>query len=144
MKITDNPKLQGFHLEGVKHISPEEAYESLVSHNAVLIDVRREEEIASEHIPLDNVLYHPMEKIADRLDKIAKDQNIILICKAGIRSTKAAYLLDIHGYPNTANLDGGIKTWKAKGLPCQLNRLSAGGCGCGSQHSDSAKGTSCC
>ncbi|MDP3434078.1 MAG: hypothetical protein Q8T04_14095, partial [Bacteroidota bacterium] len=40
-------------------------------------------------------------------------------------------MLNLQGYPNVANLDGGFILWKAKELPMDSN-LSFGGCGCNS------------
>lgn len=142
MKITDKPTLQEFHIEGVKHIIPDDAMAALKSNEAVLIDVREENEVKLESIPIDNVLYHPMSVIMDRLANISKDQNIILICPGGVRSTKVANLLNMQGYPNVANLDGGFNVWKAKGLPYDCNLTFAGGCGCSCSSSDSDG--SCC
>jgi rhodanese-related sulfurtransferase len=111
----------------------------------VLIDVREIHEVKKDSIPLDNVLYHPMSVIMDRLPFIAKDQQIILGCTKGVRSSKVANLLNLEGYPEVANLDGGFQTWKAKGLPSEthLSFIPAGGCGCNSTAPDKASG-SCC
>ncbi|MDZ7742164.1 MAG: rhodanese-like domain-containing protein [Bacteroidota bacterium] len=144
MNTSNNPGFQDFHLAGVKHISPNDAHDLIINDEAVLIDVRTEEEIVYENVPLDHVLYHPMEKIVDRLDHIAKDQNIILACPGGIRSTKVANLLNINGYPRVANLDGGFNTWKAKGLPWQIKVNSCDSCGCGCSSSNSGNEDSCC
>lgn len=142
MKTTEKPTLQEFHIEGVKHINPEYAYEAIIKGNAVIIDVREEDEIYLESIPLDNVLYHPMSKIMERLKYISKEQNIIIVCPGGIRSTKVANLLNQQGYPNVANLDGGFNMWVAKGFPFERNNFSVNscGCGCGSTKSNN----SCC
>ncbi len=131
MKTTENPILQDFHIEGVKHIAPDDAYETINEGKAVLLDVREINEVKLESIPLDRVLNHPMSVIMDRLPYIAKDQNIIVTCPRGVRSVKVANLLNQQGYPHVANLDGGLMMWKAKGLPFESN-LSFGGCGCNS------------
>lgn len=144
MKTTDKPTLQEFNIEGVKHISPENAMAALTNNDAVLIDVREENEVALESIPLENVLYHPMSVIMDRLPFISKDQNIILICPGGVRSTKVANLLNMQGYPNVANLDGGFNFWKAKGLPFDSNLSFAGTCSCSCSSADSNSNGSCC
>ena len=147
MKTTDKPTLQEFHIDGVKHIAPGDALKLIEKNEAVLIDVREENEVALENIPLENVLYHPMSVIMDRLPYIAKDQNIILGCPGGVRSAKVANLLNLQGYPNVANLDGGFNKWKSLGLPYSVKlafsglSYAGGGCGCGT----SAEGTgSCC
>lgn len=131
MKTTDKPLLQDFHIEGVKHISPSDALEAIKNGEAVMLDVREINEVKLESVPLDRVLNHPMSVIMDRLSYISSDQNIIIACHGGVRSTKVANLLNMQGYPNVANLDGGLMMWKAKGLPFESN-LSFGGCGCNS------------
>lgn len=131
MKTTDNPILQDFQIEGVKHINPLDALEAIKSGEAVMLDVREINEVKLESVPLDRVLNHPMSVIMDRLPYITKDQNLIVACPGGIRSVKVANLLSLQGYPNVASLDGGFMMWKAKGLPMDSN-LSFGGCGCNS------------
>jgi len=129
MRTSERPALQDFHIEGVRHIIPAEALEAIENGEAVLIDVRELSEVRLEKIPLDRVINHPMSVIMERLPYIPKDQNIILACKGGIRSVKVANLLIRRGYPNVANLEGGITLWKAQGLPIESN-FSVGRCGC--------------
>ncbi|MGB9745429.1 MAG: rhodanese-like domain-containing protein [Bacteroidales bacterium] len=143
MKTTDKPTLQDFHIEGVKHIAPSEAHALIKNGEAVLIDVREENETRLESIPLDNVLYHPMSVIMERLPYISKEQNIIVGCPGGVRSTKVANLLINNGYPNVANLDGGFSMWRAKGLPFSSNIFFGGGCGCG-RSTESIDKNGCC
>jgi len=127
MKTTDKPTLQVFHIDGVKHISPADAFEALQNGEAVMIDVREIDEVKLESVPLDRVLNHPMSVILDRLPYITKDQNIIVACPGGVRSSKVASLLIQNGYENVASLDGGLKTWKAKGMPYEIH-LQGGSC----------------
>ena len=121
MRTTDTPTLQDFHIEGVKHINPSDALEALLSGEAIMIDVREMNEVIPESIPLDRVLNHPMSVIMDRLAYISKDQNIIVVCPGGVRSTRIANLLMQNGYGSVASLDGGLNTWKAKGFPIKYN-----------------------
>jgi len=143
MTTTDKPTLQDFHIDGVKHINPTIAFELLQKGEAVLIDVREEIEVKLESIAIDNVLYHPMSLIMDRLEYISKNQNIILICPGGVRSTKVANMLNKQGYPNVANLDGGFTMWKAQGLPFESNISFSGGCSCGCSTESKGK-NGCC
>ena len=129
MKTTERPTLQDFHIEGVRHINPSDALEALQNGEAVMIDVREMDEVKLESIPLDRVLNHPMSVIMDRLPYIIKEQDIILACPGGVRSSKVAILLIQHGYNRVASLDGGLRTWETLGLPFDSN-LSQGGCGC--------------
>lgn len=152
MKTTDKPIFQEFSIDGIKHISPTDAMEAVSKNDAVLIDVREPNELVLESIPLNNVLNHPLSVILDRLPYIGKNQNIVLACTNGFRSAKIANLLNLEGYPNVANLDGGLDQWKKQGLPYEQKSSSneptnAGGCGCGcdcgATSSNNDKG-SCC
>ncbi|PKP36358.1 MAG: hypothetical protein CVT97_09150 [Bacteroidetes bacterium HGW-Bacteroidetes-14] len=140
MKTTDKPNFQEFHIDGVKHIGPADALECLKNNEAVMIDVREEEELEIDSIPLENVINHPMSVIMDRLAQISRDLNIILMCPGGVRSSKVANLMNIQGYPNVASLDGGFKLWKSMGLPYE-SILPAGGCSGGCS---SCKPGTCC
>lgn len=131
MKTSDQPIIQNFQIEGVKHINVSDAFDAINSGDAVMLDVRELNEVKLESVPLDHVLNHPMSVIMDRLSYIAKDQNIIVACPGGVRSVKVANMLNLQGYPHVANLDGGLMIWKSKGLPFE-SITSTGGCGCNS------------
>ena len=129
LKTTQQPILQNFHIEGVRHITPTDAFEAITTGEAVMIDVREMNEVQLESIPLERVLNHPMSVIIERLPYIAKDQQIIVGCSGGMRSVKVARFLSMEGYSHVASLDGGFNVWKAKGLPFGSNPQT-GGCGC--------------
>jgi rhodanese-related sulfurtransferase len=46
-----------------------------------------------------------------------KDEEIIIYCGGGFRSALAAEALQKMGYTNVASMDGGIREWRAAGLP---------------------------
>jgi rhodanese-related sulfurtransferase len=46
-----------------------------------------------------------------------KNSEIVLYCGGGFRSALAAEALQKMGYTNVASMDGGIKGWRALGLP---------------------------
>lgn len=121
MTTTDKPVLQDFHIEGVKHITPSNAFVAVNNGEAILLDVREENEWKLEFISLDAVYYQPMSVIMERLSFIPKDRAIIVFCPGGVRSTKVANLLNIQGFKNVANLDGGFSMWKSQGLPFDSN-----------------------
>ncbi len=148
MQTTETPTLQEFHIEGVKHIKPQDAYELIKNNQAFIIDVRENDEIAAEGIEMENVLSHPMSVILDRIPFISKDQQIILACPGGVRSAKVANLLNRFDFPEVANLDGGLTQWKLQGLPYKVhsNLTISAGCGCGCSTSDGSllDSKSCC
>jgi len=46
-----------------------------------------------------------------------KDSELVLYCGGGFRSALAAEALQKMGYTHVASMDGGIKGWRAAGLP---------------------------
>jgi molybdopterin/thiamine biosynthesis adenylyltransferase/rhodanese-related sulfurtransferase len=104
----------------IEQLSPEQALEEIKAANGdlVLLDIREPHEHAEVHLEGD-VLVPPVE-VAERIDELAPDtsQRLILYCRSGARSARAANLLkEQFGYDNVANVDGGILAWQEAGLP---------------------------
>ena len=59
----------------------------------------------------------PQETLAQRLDQVPRDKDVILICNSGVRSYEAQVTLDAAGITNTYNLSGGVAAVKASGDP---------------------------
>ena len=130
MITSDKPIYQEFTIEGVMHITPQNALKELQNETAIMFDVREESEFKLESIPLNNVFYYPLSLIVDQLQNIPTDKPIIVLCNAGIRSSKVVNLFNRYGFPPSANLDGGIIMWKALGLPVESDISSGCSCGC--------------
>ncbi len=80
-----------------------------------LIDVREPYEYESANLGGLNI---PLDQIQDNLDKIPRDGQVILHCKAGGRSARTIELLkDHYDYQNLWNLEGGIAAWKDRFAP---------------------------
>src|SRR6056297_3206189 len=126
-KLLMQPQHQKFHLDGVKHISPVEAFDLLIDEKAILIDVREREECEVERISLDNVKYYPMTEIMDTLKHLPKDVLLITMDTIGERGTKVANLLNMQQFPQVANMDGGISQWRTDNLP--IEDILPGECG---------------
>lgn len=74
-----------------------------------LLDVREPWEVALAAIP--GSLAIPMHEIPARLKELDASSEIIVMCKAGGRSQRAAEFLAAQGYPRVRNLHGGIDAW---------------------------------
>lgn len=85
----------------------------------LLLDVREPEEFDGElgHIP-GSVLI-PLKDLPARAHEIeaSKDRPIVVVCRAGVRSTTAAAILTGLGFENVGNLKGGMLDWNDRGLP---------------------------
>jgi rhodanese-related sulfurtransferase len=74
-----------------------------------VVDVREKWELDLASIP--DVKHIPMGEIPARLAELDPHQEIVLMCKAGGRSTQVAQFLDRNGFKSVANLTGGILAW---------------------------------
>ncbi|HEX5058328.1 MAG TPA: rhodanese-like domain-containing protein [Kofleriaceae bacterium] len=81
------------------------------------VDTREDDEWRAGHIP---GAIHLGKGVIER-DIETKIPNhgdeIILYCGGGFRSALAAEALQKMGYTNVASMDGGIRAWRAQGLP---------------------------
>jgi molybdopterin/thiamine biosynthesis adenylyltransferase/rhodanese-related sulfurtransferase len=105
----------------IEQLTPEQAYEELENANGdiVLLDIREPHEHAEVHLEGD-VLVPPVEVAGLAADQRAPDtsRRLILYCRSGARSARAAHLLqEEFGYENVANVEGGILAWQEAGLP---------------------------
>ncbi|HNQ67891.1 MAG TPA: rhodanese-like domain-containing protein [Bacteroidales bacterium] len=121
MNTTDNPEIQIFQLNGVKHIRSENVISLVRENKMCVIDVREEAEFKSEYIDCENILSHPMSVIMDRLAYIPKNTPLLIVSSDGVNSTKVANLLNIQGFIEVVNLDGGLNAWKIKGFKTVKN-----------------------
>ncbi len=131
--VYNDPKAQDFQIEGVAHISAYDAFAAMIDGEVLMLDVREEHEKQQGKFgDYENIIYHPMSRIMATLEKIPRDQPIVVCCAEGIRSTKIANLLKIQEFADVANLDGGLEAWKAAGMPVTgAPASSCGSCSCG-------------
>ncbi|MFC4103389.1 rhodanese-like domain-containing protein [Paenibacillus xanthanilyticus] len=79
---------------------------------ALLLDVREAGEFRRGAIP--NAVHIPLSALGRRLDEIPKERSVYLYCQSGVRSKRAARLLQRRGYGRIAHLKGGISAWHAE------------------------------
>ena len=92
-------------------ISQEEAKKIMDEETGyVILDVRRQDEFDSGHIP--GAICYPNESIDEKISETLKDkkQKILVYCRSGRRSTEAAEKLVKMGYENVYDF-GGIIDW---------------------------------
>ncbi len=81
----------------------------------ILLDVRSKEEFDEGYIPgAILILYTEVEDRHEELNA-PKDKEIVVYCKAGVRSKNAANKLTELGYTNVRELDAGIDGWLKDG-----------------------------
>lgn len=92
-----------------ENISLNEMAEILkTNNNAILLDVRSEQEYSEGHISGSiNIPVYDLEKVAKR--RLNVESIIIVYCSAGVRSKRAIQILKKLGYKNLYNIEGGIE-----------------------------------
>lgn len=96
---------------GYRQISQEEAKEMMDTQDALILDVREQDEYDSGHIP--GAVLLPVGTITE--DSAAeiipeKDTTVLVYCRSGNRSKTAAQALAELGYTDVCEF-GGISTW---------------------------------
>jgi sulfur dioxygenase len=87
----------------------------------VLLDVREPDEFRGElgHIP--GSILVPLKELAARAGELQpfKDKDVVVICRAGVRSATAAGILTGLGFEHVSNLKGGMLDWNEAQLPVE-------------------------
>lgn len=75
-----------------------------------VVDVRQPDEFKLANIGGRLI---PLGELPDRVHELAefKDQEVVLMCRSGVRSASALSILKSHGFSKLFNLDGGILAW---------------------------------
>lgn len=61
----------------------------------------------------------PFDQIADQAERLPRDRNaaIAIYCRSGPMSATAAEALNLLGYTDVIELEGGMNAWRASGRP---------------------------
>ncbi|MBK8984801.1 MAG: STAS domain-containing protein [Chloroflexi bacterium] len=114
------PKLQETPENTVKTITPQWLWQALhgpTRRPLTIWDVREPREFSRGHIPEAQLL--PLADVlaaGEQETAVAPDAPLILVCRQGRRSRRAAYALQQRGFNNVQVLEGGMVAWEAAGL----------------------------
>ena len=97
-------------------ISAAQAYEKF-QQGAFILDVRSQEEWDQVHISKSTLI--PLDQLPSRLDEVPKDQDVVVICRSGVRSKEGMTILRNAGYTRAVCMTGGLIAWKAAGYPLE-------------------------
>jgi glyoxylase-like metal-dependent hydrolase (beta-lactamase superfamily II)/rhodanese-related sulfurtransferase len=109
-------------LNRVQQVTPHEVQARLASSaHPLLLDVREREEFTGEFGHIAGSVLIPLKELSARVGELEpyKDKDIIVVCRAGVRSTTAAAILTGLGFEHVANLKGGMVEWDDQHLPVE-------------------------
>lgn len=96
-------------------ISPQELWQQLRSSTPPLVvDVREPREFQRAHIP--TAQSYPLLQILTGAAPAAPEDHLVMVCRTGRRSARAAQALAQRGFGNLTVLDGGLTAWEAADL----------------------------
>jgi rhodanese-related sulfurtransferase len=115
--MTRYEKLVAEAKKNITEISPAEAAAKQKNGEAVIVDVRDQDEWDEGHIP--DAVHLSRGTIELEIEDMFPDPGgaIICHCGGGGRSALAAQSLQKMGYKNVRSMAGGLKAWKTAGLP---------------------------
>jgi rhodanese-related sulfurtransferase len=102
---------------GVKNIQPFQAVQLINHQNAVVLDVRLDDEFKQGHVV--NSIHIPVGVLQNRIKELEKYKSrpIIVNCRSGSRSATACSVLRKQGFESVYKLEGGILSWQNANLP---------------------------
>jgi rhodanese-related sulfurtransferase len=122
----------GFISSGFLNLTPREAYTEATENNAILLDVREERFTGYKNFNVPSLIKMPNSTLPDNFKSLPVNVPIIVADSVGLRSHEAMEFLINKGFPNLANLAGGIVDWERDGLPLRIDRSEQldGSCVC--------------
>ena len=103
--------------DDVQDLYPDEVARGLAEGTILLVDVREPNETDVERYP--DAIYMPMSEFEPAALPDPQGKRVVFACRSGNRSVTASLMAQDAGLPYNAHLAGGIKAWKAAGLPTE-------------------------
>jgi rhodanese-related sulfurtransferase len=82
-----------------------------------VLDVRTPVEFAAGHVA--GAVNIPHDQVAARLADVPRDKDVVLYCRAGVKSKAAADILERSGYKRLGHLEGDMNAWVANARPIE-------------------------
>ena len=81
--------------------------------DAVILDVRTEEEIEDGYIPgAEFIDFYQGAGFLEAIDALDKSKSYYVYCRSGNRSGQACAIMNSRGFERTYNLAGGMQEWE--------------------------------
>ena len=95
----------------INQVNSDELLDFIDINNAVLVDVRTNDEYSSGYIENSLNIDYLSDDFSENVEKLDKNIPIVLYCRSGKRSSLSANKLSKLGFKEIYNLQGGILDW---------------------------------
>ena len=104
-------------LLGYEELKPLDLVQMINRVEPLLLDVRNDDEFSGGHLA--SARHIPLEQLAERQEELQayRDRPIVVYCRSGQRSARAATLLKKKGFARLYKLAGGMLAWQNSSLP---------------------------
>ena len=109
----------GNRVRGIKEIDVSGALQLINHKNALVLDVRDENEFANGHVlGAKNI---PVLKLKERIGELERyrDKPVVVVCRSGKRAATGCAVLGNREFGQAYNLAGGMMAWQKAGLPTE-------------------------
>jgi rhodanese-related sulfurtransferase len=90
-----------FSIVFARKTKPKAELKELLNNGALVVDVRTKSEYAGGHVK--NSKNIPLDELGKSLHTLDKEQNIVVVCASGMRSSQAVSLMKKNGFTNCYN-----------------------------------------
>lgn len=106
-------------LLGIENVGTGQAIQIINHQSGLFIDVREPQEYSAGHIPkARNIPLARLGQAGPEMDKL-KSRPVVVYCRSGQRSARAASMLRKQGFTSVYNLAGGFTHWQNENLPSE-------------------------
>ena len=103
---------------GVWEIAPQSLEEAAAP--VAVIDVREPDEYVGPLGHIRGAKLIPLGQLGRRIEELPRDRPLVMVCRSGARSAQATVALQRAGFPQVANLSGGMLRWRGEGHSVEM------------------------
>ena len=103
---------------GVWEIAPQSLEEAAAP--VAVIDVREPDEYVGPLGHIRGAKLIPLGQLGRRIEELPRDRPLVMVCRSGARSAQATVALQRAGFPQVANLSGGMLRWRGEGHAVEM------------------------
>lgn len=109
----------GSKIQGIKEVGTVEALQLINHKDAVIVDVREQNEYETGHLLNSKLI--PLGALKGRIDELEqyREHPVVVVCASGNRSRIAAAQLKNRNFTQAYSLLGGVVAWRKADLPLE-------------------------